>query len=135
MVNRTQAAVLWFVLAAWLSLIVILVAGPEVYDEALPALGHRRAVEIAFLILLSAFLGVVGVGVLRRWRWMFWLILIAFGLGLIRVPVAVLQLVGTLTPGGPTWYVVFQGVIGVIQFVIALVMLADYRRSGIWGVS
>ena len=25
------------------------------------------------------------------------------------------------------------GVIGVIQFVIALIMLADYRRSGIWG--
>ena len=55
------------------------------------------------------------------------------GLGLIRVPVAVLQLLGKLAPAGPTWYVVFQGVIGVIQFVIALVMLADYRRSGIWG--
>jgi hypothetical protein len=50
MVNRTQALVLWFVLVAWLSLIVILVTAPEVYDEALPALGHRRAVEIAFLI-------------------------------------------------------------------------------------
>ena len=55
------------------------------------------------------------------------------GLGLIRVPVAVLQLLGKPAPAGPTWYVVFQGVIGVIQFVIALVMLADYRRSGIWG--
>ena len=135
MVNRTQAMVLCFVLAAWLSLIVILVTAPDVYDEALPAHGHRTPVEIAFLILLSAFLGVVGVGILRRWRWMFWLILIAFGLGLIRVPVTVLQLVGTLAPGGPTWYVVFQGVIGVIQFVIALVMVADYRRSGIWGSS
>ena len=133
MVNRTQAVVLWFVVAAWLGLIVILLTAPEVYDEALPALGHRREVEIAFLILLSAFLGVVGIGVLRRWRWMFWLILVAFGLGVIRVPVAVLQLVGTLAPGGPTWYVVLQGVIGVIQFIIALVMLADYRRSGIWG--
>jgi hypothetical protein len=47
--------------------------------------------------------------------------------------VAVLQLLGTLAPAGPTWYIVFQGVIGVVQFVIALVMLADYRRSGIWG--
>jgi hypothetical protein len=64
---------------------------------------------------------------------MFWLILIAFGLGLIRAPVAVLQLLGTLAPAGPTWYVVLQGAVGLIQFVIAMIMLADYRRSGIWG--
>jgi purine-cytosine permease-like protein len=133
MINRTQALVLWFVLVAWLSMIVILVAAPEVYGEALPALGHRRAVEIAFLVLLSAFLGLLAVGVLRRWRWIFWLILIAFGLGLVRVPVAVLQLLGQLAPAGPAWYVVLQGVSGVIQFVIALVMLADYRRAGTWG--
>jgi hypothetical protein len=61
------------------------------------------------------------------------LILIAFGLGLVRVPVAVLQLLGQLAPAGPAWYVVLQGVSGVIQFVIALVMLADYRRAGTWG--
>jgi hypothetical protein len=133
MVSRSQALVLWFVLVAWLSLIIILVTAPEVYDKALPALGHRRAVEIAFLLLISAFLGLLSVGVLRRWRWIFWLILVAFGLGLVRVPVAVLQLVGTLAPAGPAWYVIFQGVIGVIQFAIALVMLADYRRAGIWG--
>ena len=133
MINRTQALVLWFGLVAWLSLIVILVTAPEVYYEALPAFGHRRAVEIAFLVLLSAFLGLLGVGVLRRWRWIFWLILIAFGLGLVRVPVAVLQLLGKLAPAGPSWYIVLQGVSGVIQFVIALVMLADYRRVGIWG--
>jgi hypothetical protein len=133
MVNRTQGLVLGFGLAAWISLIVILVTAPEVYDEALPALGHRRAVEIAFLVLLSIFLGLLGVGVVRRWRWIFWLILAAFGLGLLRVPAAVLQLTGRLAPAGPTWYVVFQGGIGLVQFAIALVMLADYRRSGIWG--
>jgi len=133
MVSRTQALVLWFLVVAWLSVIVILVTAPDVYDQALPALGHRRAIEIVFLILLSAFLGVLGVGVRRAWRWLFWLILIAFGLGLIRLPVAVLQLLGMLSPAGPAWYVVLQGVIGVIQFVIALIMLADYRRSGIWG--
>jgi hypothetical protein len=133
MVSRTQALVLWFLVVAWLSVIVILVTAPDVYDQALPALGHRRAIEIVFLILLSAFLGVLGVGVRRGWRWLFWLILIAFGLGLIRLPVAVLQLLGMLAPAGPAWYVVLQGVIGVIQFVIALIMLADYRRAGIWG--
>jgi hypothetical protein len=133
MVSRTQALVLWFLVVAWLSVIVILLTAPDVYDQALPALGHRRAIEIVFLILLSAFLAVLGIGVRRGWRWLFWLILIAFGLGLIRLPVAVLQLLGVLSPAGPAWYVVLQGVIGVVQFVIALIMLADYRRSGIWG--
>ena len=133
MVTRTQALVLGFTLLAWISLILILITAPEIYDVALPAGGHRRAAEIVFLVLLSAFLGLLSIGVLRRWRWIFWLILIAFALGLVRVPVAVLQLVGGLTPDGPTWYVVLQGIIGVIQFCIALVMLVDYRRGGIWG--
>jgi hypothetical protein len=66
MVSRTQALVLWFLVVAWLSVIVILVTAPDVYDQALPALGHRRAIEIVFLILLSAFLGVLGIGVRRR---------------------------------------------------------------------
>jgi hypothetical protein len=133
MITRPQALVLGFSLLAWISLIVILVTAPEVYDRTLPGAGHRRLAEIGFLVLLSAFLGLLSIGVLRRWRWIFWLIVAAFLLGLVRVPVAVLQLTGILAPAGPTWYVVVQGAIGAIQFAIALVMLADYRRHGIWG--
>jgi hypothetical protein len=35
--------------------------------------------------------------------------------------------------GRPAWYVVLQGVFGLIQFVITPLMLADYRRFRIWG--
>jgi hypothetical protein len=28
---------------------------------------------------------------------------------------------------------VFQGLIGLVQLAIGLVMLAGYRRSGVWG--
>jgi hypothetical protein len=38
-----------------------------------------------------------------------------------------------MTPDGPTWYVILQGVIGMVQVVIALAMILAYRRSGIWG--
>jgi hypothetical protein len=38
-----------------------------------------------------------------------------------------------MTPDGPTWYVCLQGLIGVVQVLIAVAMLAGYRRSGIWG--
>ena len=133
MVNRTQALVLGFFLVAWMSLLTILVAAPEVYDQALRLPGAGGAAEIAFLTALTAFIGFLSVGVVRRWRWAFWLILVAFLAGVLRVPVAILQLTGVLSVDTPTWYVAFQGLLGVAQLAIGLAMLAGYRRSGVWG--
>jgi hypothetical protein len=83
--------------------------------------------------VLTGFLGLLTVGVLRRWRWIFWLVLVAFLAGVLRVPVAVLQLTGVLAADVPAWYVAFQGVIGLAQVAIGLAMLAGYRRAGVWG--
>jgi hypothetical protein len=134
MVNRTQALVLGFALLAWVSLLVILWLAPEVYEQAvkLPA-SHRRPTVLAFLVVLSCFIGLLAVGVVRRWRWTFWLVLVAFLAGVLRVPVAALQLTGLLAADGPAWYVLFQGVVGVVQFAIGLAMLIGYRRAGVWG--
>ena len=134
MVNRTQALVLGFFLMVLASLAVILAAAPEVYDQALrlpPS--WPRWVAFGFLAALSGFIGLMAIGVLRRWRWAFWLIMVAFLAGVLRVPVAGLQLTGVLDADGPTWYVLFQGLLGVVQFVIGLTMVAVYRRDGIWG--
>ena len=67
--NRLQGLVLGFFILAWISLVAILAAAPEVFDRALrfPANGHR-VFELAFLAALSAFLVFLGVGVVRRWR-------------------------------------------------------------------
>ena len=133
MVNRTQALVLGFFAVALVSLLVILVAAPEVYDQALRLREGSAAAEVAFLAVLTGFIGVLTVGVLRRWRWMFWLVMVAFLAGVLRVPVAILQLTGVLAADVPTWYVIFQGVIGLVQVAIGLAMLAGYRRAGVWG--
>jgi hypothetical protein len=133
MVNRTQALVLGFFLVALVSLLVILVAAPEVYEQALRLPGDRGVVEIAVLAALTGFIALLAVGVVRRWRWLFWLILVAFLAGVLRVPVAILQLTGVLSADVPTWYVTFQGLIGLAQLAIGLAMLAGYRRSGVWG--
>ena len=133
MVNRTQALVLGFFVVALASLVVILVAAPEVYDQALRLREGSAAMEVAFLAALTAFIGLLIVGVLRRWRWIFWLVLVAFFAGVLRVPVAILQLTGVLAADVPTWYVTFQGVIGLVQVAIGLAMLAGYRRAGVWG--
>jgi hypothetical protein len=133
-INRVQALVLGFLLLAWISLIAILVAAPEVYEQRLRSLpGPRRIMDIVLVVALTAFIMLLSIGVLQRWRWMFWLILIAFLFGVVRIPVAVLQLSGQMTPDGPPWYVIMQGVIGVVQVLIALVMVFGYWRSGVWG--
>jgi hypothetical protein len=115
-------------------LVVIRAAAPDVYDQALrlPSSWPRWA-GIAFLVALCAFIALLAIGVLRRWRWTFWLILVAFLSGVLRVPVAIFQLTGVLHANTPTWYVLFQGLIGLAQLAIGLVMLAGYRRSGVWG--
>ncbi len=118
---------------AWISLLAILVAAPEVYEQRLRSLpGAQPIVEIVFVVTLTAFIVLLSIGVLRRSRWRFWLILIAFLFGVLRIPVAILQISGQMRPDGPLWYVILQGVIGLVQVLIALAMILGYRRSGVW---
>jgi len=98
----------------------------------LPA-GGSLVPELAFLVAITAFIGLCGTGVVRRWRWMFWLILVAFLAGALRVPASALELAGKLPMGGPAWYVLLQAAIGVVQVAIGLAMLAGFRTAGVWG--
>jgi hypothetical protein len=133
-INRTQGIVLGFVVAAWLTLILILVAAPDVFAGALQLhAGGSRVPELAFLIALTAFLGLLGLGVVRRWRWMFWLIVVAFLAGVLRVPASALELAGMLPMTGPAWYLILQAGIGLVQFGIGLAMLSGLPRAGVWG--
>jgi len=133
--NRTQQLVLGFFVFAWVALVVILVVTPEVYDQALrlPS-GERELSTLAFLAALSTFLVLLGIAVVRRWRWTFWLVLVAFLIGgVLRVPASILELSGVLPADFPAWYVLLQALIGVVQVVIGVLMLVGYRRDGVWG--
>src|SRR5437773_7382243 len=135
MLKRSQALVLGFFLLAWTSLVVILTLAPDVYGQVLrlPA-GDGRLADFAFVAVLTVFIAVLCVGVVRRWRWTFWLVLVAFLAGVLRVPASILELAGMLPAAGPTWYVLLQAVLGLAQFAIGLVMLAEFRRSRrAWG--
>jgi hypothetical protein len=129
--NRTQASVLGFFGLAWASLVVLFALAPEVYGRALRL--SSAGARLLFLVAISAFIALLGIGVIRRWRWAFWLIFVAFLFGPLRVVASVLALSGVLTADGPTWYVLYQALLGLVQFVIALAMLAGYRRAGAWG--
>ena len=134
--NRTQRLILVFFVFSWLALIVIMVVAPEVYEQVLrlPGSGDGRLPTLPFLVGLLAFLVLLGVGVVRRWRWTFWLILLAFLIGgVVRVPVSILQLKGVLPADFPAWYVLVQALIGVVQVVVGVLMVVGYRREGVWG--
>jgi hypothetical protein len=126
--------VLGFTLAAWLTLIAILLIAPDVYAAALKLPGAGSGVaEVTFLVAISALLALLCVGVVRRWRWVFWLVLVAFLAGILRPPASLLELAGVLPMTGPSWYVVLQAAIGLVQFAIGLAMLSAFRRAGVWG--
>ena len=135
--NRTKALVLALFAVYWIIIVVILLAAREFYDSQLPqavkSLATPHLAEIGTLLALTTLFAVLSTGVIRGWRWTFWLILIVFLAGIVRVPAAALQLAGIAPMQGPAWYVVFQAVVGLIQFGIALAMLAGYRKAGVWG--
>jgi hypothetical protein len=132
--NETQALVLGFFLAAWLSLVAILAISPSIYQATLKQLpGYRGWYAVVFLALISALIGFLALGVLRKSGWLFWLILIAFAAGVLRLPTSLLELLRILDPSWPASYLVLQAVVGVIQAGIAFLMFVGYRRQGIWG--
>jgi hypothetical protein len=128
-INRTQALVLSFFVLAWTSLVALFVATPEVYGRAL----GLSSAGARLLLAISVFIASLGIGVIRRWRWTFWLILVAFVFGPLRVVASALALGGVLPADGPTWYVLYQALLGMVQFAIALLMVVGYRRAGTWG--
>jgi hypothetical protein len=131
-INRTQALVLGFFVLVWATLVVLFAVAPEVYYRAMKL--SSAGAGLLFLVGISAFITLLGIGVLRRWRWTFWLIAVAaFLFGVLRIPASVLTLKGVLPADGPTWYVLYQGFLGLVQFAIALLMLVGYRRAGAWG--
>lgn len=132
--NRTQLLVIGFFVLVWIALLAILVFSPGVYAQTLRQLpGDARVIEGSFLVALSALIALLVVGIFRRWRWTFWLVMVASFFGVLRLPASALQLAGILPAGGPTWYELLQGAIGVVQFLIALAMVAGYRKAGVWG--
>lgn len=134
MVNRSQGLVLAFLAAVWLLLLVISALDPSLYTAALrPPLPVGSGGEIGLLSLLTFLVAFLALGTLRRWRWTFWLVVVAFAAGALRIPASALELAGVLPPTGPAWYVALQAVIGAVQVGIAVVLLIGYRRHGVWG--
>jgi hypothetical protein len=132
--NPIKALVLSLFAIYWVLVLLILVFARDVIDQVARLSADQRPTEIVDVVVFTALLALFSTGVVRGWRWTFWLILVAFFAGILRVPASVMQLVGDIPAQGPPWYVVLQAVVGLTQFFIALVMVAGYRKAGIWGL-
>lgn len=132
LLSRTRALVLALFALYWLAVVLILVVDRPLFDQlgGLPI--HGLSADLGAVLILTALLAPLSVGVVRGWRWTFWLILVVFVLGIRTVPVAILELTGRLARQGPTGYVLFTVLVGLAQFGIGVAMLAGWRKSGAW---
>jgi hypothetical protein len=126
----------FFVLVA-LSLVVIYALDPAVYGQVLSlqagASSYPLAVTLFFVGILG-FITLLIVGVRRHWRWVFWIILVAFGAAVLDIPVTLLQLLNVLPALFPVWYSLYRMGISCIQVVIALWMGRSYLQHGVWAM-
>lgn len=136
--RRLERTLLAFFLLATLFAIVVYVVAPSIYSNILllgtsPTDRHPFATTL-FLLALVVFLIVLMVGVRQRWRWLFWLLLIAFGAMILDIPVTILQLVGALPALFPVWYNLCRMGVSLLAVFIAVWMLIIYRHHGVWAL-
>jgi hypothetical protein len=80
------------------------------------------------------FIALLMIGVLLRWRWLFWLVLVAFSAMILDVPATILQLAGVLPVLFPLWYSLCRIGISLIAVGIGIWMFHLYRHHGVWAL-
>lgn len=132
-----RAIIGFFALTVVLLLVLYLVA-PSIYVETLTPIldaqaadAHPLAINL-FLVALLIFITTISVGVARGWRWLFWLLLIAFLVAPLEIPAGILQLMSILPIQQPAWYVLLRMATAVVEFALGVWMLFAWRRCGVW---
>jgi len=135
--NRIKAVVVGTFAAYWVVVVILLIAARPVFDllldQQMKVSGDHRPAEVFTVLVLTVLLVLLSTGVVLGWRWAFWLILVVFFAGILRIPAAALELTGKIPTKAPGWYVGLTAFVGFTQFCIAVAMLLGYRRAGIWG--
>ena len=137
-VQRLSAVIIAFFVLAAVSVLVVYFADPTIYTKVLmleSTTADRYPLPATlFLIALLIFITVLIVGVLRHWRWLFWLLLLANSFSILEVPATILQLNGVIPNPYPTWYSLYRMVIALFQALIAVWMVQIYRQHGVWAI-
>ena len=136
--QRLSAAIIAFFVLAGLSALVVYIVDPTIYANVLMLKSNTAdrypLPATLFLFAILIFITVLIVGVLRHWRWLFWLLLLANSFSILEVPATILQLNGVIPNPYPTWYSLYRLSIAVIQVGIAIWMIRILYQYGVWGM-
>ena len=131
-----QRAVIAFFSLAVITFIVIYLIAPAIYVQTmLLNASSSDAPPLAinlFFVAIILFVATLGYGVLRRWRWLFWLLLLAFLASILEIPAGILQLAGIIPIQQPTWYVLLRMAISMVELALGIWMLRVWRACGVW---
>jgi hypothetical protein len=137
-VVRLEMVVIAFLGLSALSSLVVYVANPSIYAQALALTSSpsdRYPVPVTlFLVGIFALIALLILGVVRHWRWVFWLMLVAFGGSALQIPVTLSQIAGVLPSTDPLWYSLFRMGVAVVEIAIAVWMIHIYRHKGVWAM-
>jgi hypothetical protein len=136
--HRLERVLIAFFIIATLFLLAVYFAAPSIYTNTLlltssPADRYPLPATL-FLVAILAFITVLLVGVIHHWRWLFWLLLIAFGCMVLEIPATILQLTGVIPNLFPTWYSLCRMGVAMIAVAIAIWMIRIYRHHGVWAM-
>ena len=136
--RRLECMLLAFFLLAALFLLVVYVVAPSIYTNTLllvPSRTDRYPLPVTlFLVGILVFIAILIVGVIHHWRWLFWLLLVAFGCMILEIPATLLQLTGSIPNLFPVWYSLCRMGVSLIAVVIAVWMFHIYRHYGVWAM-
>ena len=130
---RLQVTLIALCAVALVFLITLYVLNPSIYTHMLgmePAGEPHPPVVTAFLVAVVALVGVGIVGIARRWRWVFWLILVAFAASALQVPASALNLALGWPEHLPAWYALLRGLVAVGQVAMAGMDAANGADGG-----
>ena len=106
--RRLEGVLVGFFLLATLFLLVVYFVAPSIYTDTLmlqssPTDRYPLPATL-FLVGIVVFIAILVVGVVRHWRWLFWLLLVAFAFMILEIPATILQLIGVVASLFPVWY-------------------------------
>jgi hypothetical protein len=136
--QRLERVLIAFFVLATLFLLLVYFAAPSIYTKTLllePSATDRYPLPATmFLVGIVVFITILMVGVVRHWRWLFWLLLVAFGFMVLEIPATILQLTGVLPKLFPVWYSLCRMGVALITVGIAVWMVQIYRQHGVWAM-
>lgn len=138
LLRRLERLLIAFFLLAALFLMIVYFVAPSIYAEMLllqPSLTDRYPLPVTlFLVATLVFITILMVGVIQHWRWVFWLLLLAFGCSILEIPAAILQMAGVIPSSLPVWYIFCRMGVAIIEVAIAVWMGQIYWHYGVWAM-